>query len=153
MHAHDCATRLLGGCPPRRFLREHWQKKPLLVRAALPGFTGLLPPAELAALAYRDDAQSRLVIRHEAREGTQGPFERSFCADFPRAGGRCWSRCQSLPPEARRCSTAFLIPYARLDDRSAMRRLGRGRSALRFLRRVSTQGSGRALADKPSSAT
>ena len=35
-------THLLGGLTPNRFLRHYWQKKPLLVRAAVPGFTGLI---------------------------------------------------------------------------------------------------------------
>jgi 50S ribosomal protein L16 3-hydroxylase len=29
---------LLGGLSPQAFLRRHWQKRPLLVRRALPGF-------------------------------------------------------------------------------------------------------------------
>ena len=28
---------LLGGLTPAQFMRRHWQKKPLLVRQALPG--------------------------------------------------------------------------------------------------------------------
>ena len=30
---------LLGGLTPAQFMRRHWQKKPLLVRQALPGAT------------------------------------------------------------------------------------------------------------------
>jgi 50S ribosomal protein L16 3-hydroxylase len=119
MHAHDCATRLLGGCPPRRFLREHWQKKPLLIRAALPGFAGLLSPAELAALACRDDAQSRLVIRRGRRwQAYQGPFERRLLRQLP---ARAWSLLvhdvNHFLPEARALLDRFhFVPYARLDD-------------------------------------
>ena len=57
----DLPTPLLGGLSPEQFMRKHWQKKPLLVRQA---FTGATPPAslkELAALAARDDVESRLV--------------------------------------------------------------------------------------------
>jgi len=36
---------MLGTLTPQQFLTEHWQKKPLLVRNALPGFVSpvLLP--------------------------------------------------------------------------------------------------------------
>ena len=34
--ATDLPLPLLGGLTPERFMRRHWQKKPLLVRQALP---------------------------------------------------------------------------------------------------------------------
>ena len=36
---------LLGGLSAREFLAEYWQKKPLLIRQAVPGFTGVLGQA------------------------------------------------------------------------------------------------------------
>jgi hypothetical protein len=33
---------LLGGLTPQQFMKRHWQKKPLLVRQAIPGFKPLL---------------------------------------------------------------------------------------------------------------
>jgi 50S ribosomal protein L16 3-hydroxylase len=110
---------VLGGCPPRRFLMQHWQKTPLLVRAALPGFTGLLSPAQLLELACRDDAQSRLVIRTARRwEAHQGPFERGFLRRLPARG---WTllvhEVDHFLPEARALLERFsFVPYARLDD-------------------------------------
>jgi 50S ribosomal protein L16 3-hydroxylase len=66
---------LLGGITPRTFLRRHWQKRPLLVRGALPGFGGVLDQRALAALALRDDVESRIVKRRGARWDTaHGPF-------------------------------------------------------------------------------
>ena len=41
------ALPLLGGLSPRQFMKRHWQKRPLLVRAALPGFRPLLARSEL----------------------------------------------------------------------------------------------------------
>ena len=49
------------GLDARGFLRHHWQKKPLLVRGALPGLRDPLTRARLARLARRDDVESRLV--------------------------------------------------------------------------------------------
>ncbi|HXE49221.1 MAG TPA: cupin domain-containing protein, partial [Ramlibacter sp.] len=37
---------LLGGLSPRQFMSRYWQKKPLLVRGAVSGFTPLLSRAE-----------------------------------------------------------------------------------------------------------
>jgi 50S ribosomal protein L16 3-hydroxylase len=66
--------KLLGGLSPRTFLRRHWQKRPLLVRGALPG-VDLLQPSALLALARRDDAESRIVKRRGGRWDTEhGPF-------------------------------------------------------------------------------
>ena len=66
---------LLGGLSPRTFLRRHWQKRPLLVRGALPGFAGTHDARALAALASRDDVESRIVKRRGAKwETLHGPF-------------------------------------------------------------------------------
>jgi 50S ribosomal protein L16 3-hydroxylase len=54
---------LLGGLSPQRFMQRHWQKKPLLVRAAMPGMQPLLDRSALFALAARDEVESRLVVR------------------------------------------------------------------------------------------
>ena len=53
---------LLGGLSPARFMQRHWQKKPLLVRQAIPGFKPPLPRAELFALAGNEAVESRLII-------------------------------------------------------------------------------------------
>jgi len=68
---------LLGGLSPRTFLRRYWQKRPLFVPQALPGFGGVIDKRALAALASRDDVESRMVERRGAlRDTRHGPFER-----------------------------------------------------------------------------
>src|SRR2546430_7690397 len=68
--------RLLGGLTPRTFLRRYWQKRPLFVRGALPAFRGVVDEHALAALAARDDVESRLVERSGRRWNTAyGPFK------------------------------------------------------------------------------
>ena len=42
---------LLGGLTPAQFMRRHWQKKPLLVRQAIPQFSPPVLRADLFALA------------------------------------------------------------------------------------------------------
>jgi 50S ribosomal protein L16 3-hydroxylase len=69
--------RLLAGLTPGVFLRRHWQKRPLLVRGAIPGFRGLLDLRALSALAARDDVESRVVQRRGRRlETVHGPFRK-----------------------------------------------------------------------------
>ena len=51
----DQALPLLGNLSPDQFMRRHWQRKPLLVRQALPGVQAPVSRAELFTLAGRDD--------------------------------------------------------------------------------------------------
>ena len=53
---------LLGGLSPRQFMQRYWQKKPLLVRGAVPGLAPLLDRAALFDLASRAEVESRLVV-------------------------------------------------------------------------------------------
>jgi len=54
---------LLGGLSAAQFMRRYWQKKPLLVRRAIPDMVPPIERGELFALAEREDVESRL-IRH-----------------------------------------------------------------------------------------
>ncbi|TAN03926.1 MAG: cupin domain-containing protein [Rhodanobacteraceae bacterium] len=60
------------GMPPARFLRDYWQKRPLLIRGALPDFTPPLSPDELAGLACMEGALARIVIRMRAPSSRPG---------------------------------------------------------------------------------
>jgi 50S ribosomal protein L16 3-hydroxylase len=108
---------LLGGLSPQAFLRKHWQKRPLLVRRALPGFTGVIRKSTLFALAARADVESRLVERRGRRwRVTQGPLAR-----LPRPGGRDWTLLVNGVNLYQRKAEALLrrfafIPQSRLDD-------------------------------------
>src|SRR5919106_4561412 len=69
-------SRLLGGLTAREFLRGYWQKRPLLVRAAMPDVSGIVDREALAALAARDDVECRIVERRRGRrEIVHGPFK------------------------------------------------------------------------------
>lgn len=56
-HALD----VLGGITAEQFLTEYWQKKPLLVRNALPEIIGLLEPDDVKELALEEDVSARLI--------------------------------------------------------------------------------------------
>jgi 50S ribosomal protein L16 3-hydroxylase len=69
--------RLLGGLAPATFLARHWQRKPLLIRGALTSRPPLPDRSGLAALAARDDVESRLVSVVDGRWSmTTGPIAR-----------------------------------------------------------------------------
>ena len=68
---------LLGGISAAVFLRDFWQKKPLLIRNAITDFVGPLSMREILTLAGRDDAESRLITRRgNTWELQNGPFSR-----------------------------------------------------------------------------
>ncbi len=74
---------LLGGLSASTFLRRHWQKNPLLIREAIPGFEGVVDFPAMVELAGRDDCESRLLLRNGRRWIVEhGPFPT----------GPCWCR-------------------------------------------------------------
>jgi 50S ribosomal protein L16 3-hydroxylase len=74
-------SRLLGGLTPRIFLRRYWQKRPLFVRGALPGFAGVIDERALTALAARSEVESRIVERRGRHQETlHGPFNKRLKA-------------------------------------------------------------------------
>jgi 50S ribosomal protein L16 3-hydroxylase len=68
---------LLGGLTPAQFMRRHWQKKPLLVRQAIPQFAPPVMRAGLFALAAQEGVESRLVQQvKDVWKLRHGPFSR-----------------------------------------------------------------------------
>jgi 50S ribosomal protein L16 3-hydroxylase len=109
----------LGGLSEAEFLGEYWQKKPLLVRGAFPGFRGLLSPDELAGLACEELAQSR-IVRHRRGKYTLegGPFtEESFAALPERGWTLLVQGVNHFLREGEELLQQFrFVPHARLDD-------------------------------------
>ncbi len=110
---------LLNNLTPSQFLAEYWQKKPLLIKKAIPNFTGLLSPEELAGLACEEYVQARIVQKKADKWLVKnGPFDD---ADFTKLPNRDWTLLvQSVNhylPEAAELLNQFdFIPKARLDD-------------------------------------
>ena len=90
MEAHATAKHFLG-MPPADFLRDYWQKRPLLVRRAFPDFVSPITPEDLAGLACEDAALSRIVAHEPATSpGGQdrwllrhGPFPEEMFPTLP----------------------------------------------------------------------
>jgi 50S ribosomal protein L16 3-hydroxylase len=110
---------VLGGLSAQVFLRRHWQKRPLLVRQALPGFLGALGKPALFRLAARGDIESRLVERRRGGwQVTHGPLSRARLA---RAGARRWTLLVNgvnhhVAGAERLLRRFSFLPQARLDD-------------------------------------
>ena len=110
---------LLNNLTAEQFLAEYWQKKPLLIRQAIPNFKGLLTPNELAGLACEDDVQARLIKQSKGKWKVQAsPFDEAIFAKLPK---KDWTLLvQSVNHyllEAAQLLAQFnFIPHARLDD-------------------------------------
>lgn len=113
----NTSTPLLGGLSPEQFMRKHWQKKPLLVRQALPGITPPVDRKQLAELAADEDVESRLVTAFDGQWALrQGPVPK--LPPFSKPG---WTLLvQGLEQHsdaARELLDRFRFgPEARLDD-------------------------------------
>jgi 50S ribosomal protein L16 3-hydroxylase len=79
------------GMPADVFLRDYWQKRPLLIRNAFPDFVSPLAPEDLAGLACEEAALSRLIAHDRAGDAwmvRHGPFEEEL---FPQLGDHDWT--------------------------------------------------------------
>jgi 50S ribosomal protein L16 3-hydroxylase len=110
---------LLGALSVEEFLRDYWQKKPLLIRGAIPDFSGLLSPQQALELACAEDVQARLVIQRKGQfELQQSPFEPQ---DFKGLSKIKWTVLVQGLNHHLSSATELLkqfdfIPHARLDD-------------------------------------
>ncbi|HEX4858318.1 MAG TPA: cupin domain-containing protein [Usitatibacteraceae bacterium] len=110
---------LLGGLSAREFMARHWQKRPLLVRNAIAGFSDPLSREAILGLAQHDDVESRLVRGGgSAWTLAHGPFAPR---DFARRGGVPWTvlvqDVQHHSAQAHRLLDRFaFIPHVRVDD-------------------------------------
>lgn len=74
---------VLGGITAEQFLAEYWQKKPLLVRNALPEIADMLEPNDVMELALDENITARL-IKQKDRDPNQWSVKSSplLKADF-----------------------------------------------------------------------
>lgn len=77
---------LLGGRSPHDFLQEFWQKKPLLIRQAIPHFESPIDGNDLAGLSLEEEIESRLILEHGSHpwELLQGPFDEAVFERLPK---------------------------------------------------------------------
>ena len=110
---------VLGGMDAETFLRDYWQKAPLLIRQAIPDVGKPVDLEWLSELAGRDDVESRLV---EYRQGQwkveHGPLSSRRLARLPESDWTILVQSvnQHLPHIADILWRFDFLPYARLDD-------------------------------------
>ena len=119
--ASNQPLQLLGGLTVRQFLRDYWQKRPLLVRNAFPGYVSPVTPEDLAGLACEENALSRIARYDRANDAwtvRNGPFAEE---EFPGMPHQDWTLLvqdvDKWDPEIRALLGAFdFLPRWRMDD-------------------------------------
>ena len=99
------------------FLRNYWQKKPLLIKNALIDFESPLDANELAGLALEEDIESRIIEHNEGLWTLfHGPFDEfAFAREYP------WTLLVQavdhvVPGVAQLRKLVDFIPAWRVDD-------------------------------------
>lgn len=102
------------------FLKDYWQKKPLLIKNAFPNFVSPISAEELAGLSLEDEVESRIVIQkgNQDYELKSGPFDENFYSTLPE---QKWTLLiqgmDRLIPDVGALLEQFdFIPQWRLDD-------------------------------------
>ena len=107
-----------GDLTPEKFLKEYWQKKPLLIKQALPNFQGTIEADELAGLAMEQEIESRIIAQNDDKSWLveHGPFE-----SFEKFGEENWTllvqAVNNWSRETDQLISLFtFIPRWRIDD-------------------------------------
>lgn len=112
---------ILGNISKEQFLKEYWQKKPLLIRQAFPDFTPLIPSDELAGMSLEGEVESRIILENGPKSPWQmisGPFEEELFSTLPEDK---WTLLiqgvdQWVPEAADLLQNFNFIPNWRIDD-------------------------------------
>jgi 50S ribosomal protein L16 3-hydroxylase len=109
------------GMPAVEFLRDYWQKRPLLIRNAFPDFESPLSPDDLGALSLQPTALSRLILWNRKKDQwtvETGPLPEDR---FERVPERDWTLLvqdvDKWDADVRELIDAFpFLPRWRIDD-------------------------------------
>jgi 50S ribosomal protein L16 3-hydroxylase len=112
---------ILGNISKEQFLKEYWQKKPLLIRQAYPNFEPLIPADELAGMSLEEEIESRIILENGPDSPWQlltGPFKEETFGSLPEDK---WTLLiqgvdQWLPEAADLLQDFNFIPSWRIDD-------------------------------------
>ncbi len=109
------------GMAPEAFLRDYWQKRPLLIRNAFPDFMSPVTPEDLAGLACEESALSRIASYDRSSDAWRirtGPFAEE---EFPGMPHHDWTLLvqdvDKWDPDVRALLDDFdFLPRWRMDD-------------------------------------
>lgn len=112
---------ILGNISKKQFLKEYWQKKPLLIRQAYADFEPLISADELAGMSLEEEVESRIIMENGPDSPWQllnGPFDEETFTNLPEDK---WTLLiqgvdQWLPKAADLLQNFNFIPSWRLDD-------------------------------------
>ena len=117
----DTPLSWLGGLSASEFLRDYWQKKPLLVRNAFPDLPALVERDDLIELSQEDGIESRIVLEKDGKtpwELLKGPFKAKQLKTLPKTHWTLLVQAVDhyLPELAAYWSNFDFIPAWRTDD-------------------------------------
>jgi len=111
---------ILGRITPEQFFKDYWQKKPLLIRKALPQFSSPISADELAGLALEEEIESRLIQQSKsgALDLQHGPFSEEQLQRLPKTGWTLLVQAvdQFVPEVAALLQHFSFLPRWRMDD-------------------------------------
>ena len=110
----------LGGITAAEFLRDYWQKKPLLVRNAFPDLVWRLSPEDMMELAQEDGVEARIVLEKGKSpwELRLGPFTEKVFNQLPSSHWTLLVQAVDhyLPELADYLEHFSFVPNWRIDD-------------------------------------
>lgn len=108
---------ILGSVTTQQFLQKYWQKKPLLIRQAIPDMQPVLSRDALLEMVQRDDVESRLITQFRGNWKLEhGPIK-----TIPKVSQKNWTMLiQGVNLHNDQASALLnqfrFIPDSRLDD-------------------------------------
>ena len=108
---------VLGDISAEDFLAEYWQKKPLLIRNAIPNFQPPVDGNDLAGLSLEPEVESRLVVGKDWQI-EHGPFDEQRFQNLPEKDWTLLVQAVDLwVPEVAEILNHFaFLPRWRIDD-------------------------------------
>ena len=121
MTATNIPLAYLGGLTADEFLRNYWQKKPLLVRNAFADMAYLVEKEDLLSLAQEDSAESRIILEKDGKkpwEVRKGAFTSKQYKQLPKTHWTLLVQAVDhyLPELAAFWQNFSFIPSWRRDD-------------------------------------
>lgn len=112
---------VLGNISKEEFLKEYWQKKPLLIRNAFPDFTSPIDPDDMAGLSLMEEVESRIILEDKETNNWQikhGPFSDETFSTLPEQDWTLLVQAvdQWVPEMADILDLFNFIPSWRTDD-------------------------------------
>ncbi|HDL3335990.1 TPA: cupin domain-containing protein [Mannheimia haemolytica] len=103
---------------PETFLREYWQKRPLLIRNGLPQIVGLFEPEDILELALEEEVTARLIqCENEKWSVKSSPLVEEDLEELPVQWSVMVQNLEQWSPELGELWQAFgFIPQWQRDD-------------------------------------